>query len=113
MVGAADASFVVSIGCSLVVVVPATGSALPAGHGPDFCAFLRAAVFAPQRLKSPPDADGDMGTPLVCGAEDVTVAVDDPEDVEAIEEEEFARWALLRGMNMRVTSSAFIAAIPP
>lgn len=30
-----------------------------------------------------------------------------------MEEEELARWALLRGMNMRATSSAFMELRPP
>ena len=35
------------------------------------------------------------------------------EDIEDIEEDELARWALFRGMNIRATSSAFMALRPP
>jgi hypothetical protein len=41
------------------------------------------------------------------------VELDEAEEVEAIEEEELARWALLRGMNIRATSSAFMELRPP
>lgn len=52
--------------------------------------------------------------PLLCGADCVIVEFDDveeAEELEAIEEtedEEFVRWALFRGMNIRATSSACI-----
>lgn len=86
------------------------GSALLAGHGPTLWFFFRAAAVPPQEFTS---ADVDMGTPLVCGTVEVVVAVDDDDEVEAIEDEELARCALLRGMNIRATSSAFIALSPP
>jgi hypothetical protein len=59
----------------------------------------------------------DIGTPFICGASgDMVVVLDDEEDeeeLEATDEEEFARCALFRGMNIRATSSAFIAVRPP
>ncbi len=39
--------------------------------------------------------------------------VEEFEDIEDIEEDELARWALFRGMNIRATSSAFMALRPP
>ena len=58
----------------------------------------------PQELSSPV---ADIGTPLACGG------VCDKVLVEDIEEEELVRCALLRGMNIRDTSSAFIELSPP
>ncbi len=66
--------------------MPGIASDLFAGHGPVLWVFFRAAAV-PQELRSP---DADMGTPLVCGECEI-VAVEDVDDVEAIEEEEFAR----------------------
>lgn len=40
------------------------------------------------------------------------VYVDDPEDEEATEDEELVRCALLRSMNIRVTSSALMGSSP-
>jgi hypothetical protein len=39
--------------------------------------------------------------------------VDDEEELEAIDDEELARCALFRGMNIRATSSFIIALSPP
>jgi hypothetical protein len=41
------------------------------------------------------------------------VVVDEVEEFEDIDEEELARCALLRGMNILATSSAFMAVRPP
>jgi hypothetical protein len=41
------------------------------------------------------------------------VAVDDEEELEAIDDDELARCALFRGMNIRATSSFIIALSPP
>ena len=43
----------------------------------------------------------------------VIVEVDDEDEDEAIDDEEFVRCALLRGINIRETSSALIELIPP
>lgn len=74
--------------------------------------FFRAAAV-PQLFDS---LDEDIGTPLVCGVCCDTVEldeVDEFEDNEVIDEDELARWALFRGMNILLTSSPFIAFIPP
>jgi hypothetical protein len=54
-----------------------------------------------------------MGIPLSCGAGDGIVVVEDVDEFEDMDEDELARCALFRGMNIRATSSAFIAFRPP
>ena len=79
-----------------------TGSALEAGHKPREGFF-----FDAQLVGSVVD---DAGTPFDCV--DCGEMVDEDE-VEAMDEDEFVRWALFRGMNMRETSSVLIAFKPP
>ncbi|EHK97545.1 hypothetical protein M7I_6698 [Glarea lozoyensis 74030] len=68
-------------------------SALVVGHGPARCGFFLAAAVPPH---SPPEVD-----------------IEELEDVEEIDEDELAREALFRGMNIRETSSGFMALSPP
>ncbi len=85
---------------------PATGSAFEDGHRPLWGFFLTApAVCSPVVTGiSPFDCGG--GTGMV---KDVVEEEEDEEGaVEDVEDEEFVLCALLRGMNIRVTSSAFI-----
>ena len=99
----------VSTEAGRAVFTPDIASALFDGHGPDRGTFFLAAAL-PQLLDS---LDVDIGTPLACGACWVSVDVDDVEEFEDKEDEELARWTLLRGMNILATSSAFIELIPP
>jgi len=108
----AEVPLVVSIDWGRVFVIPDIGSALLVGHGPARWFFFRAAAVPPQEFTSP-DVDVVMGTPLVSGTVWDMVEVEDVDDVEDIDEEELARCALFRGMNIRATSSAFIAVSPP
>ena len=81
------------------------GSAFPGGHKP-LAGFFRA---------KPKPSVGVVPAPLVCTGDAVTVdALDAVELVDAMEEEEFCRWAVLRGPgeNMPFTSSEFIAPKP-
>ena len=89
--------------CGLAVVMPFTGSALPGGQSP-LVGFFRTAQL--------PDSPDVMLVPLVC-AEDADM-VDVDEFVEAMDEEEFCRWTVLRGpeANILVPSSLFMAARP-
>lgn len=89
-------------------MTPDIASALLVGQGPVFCGFFRAAV--PHELKVSP---AGMATPLVCGDGCTTVEFEDVEEREDMEEDELVRWALLRGINILDTSSAFIALRPP
>lgn len=85
-----------------------TGSAFDEGHR-----LLAGFFFAAKAPWSPVVVEiSDVG----CGEGTGIVNVDeeDAEDEdEAVDEEEFVLCALLRGMKMRVTSSAFIACKPP
>lgn len=91
--------------CGRAVDMPVAGSALLAGQSPRVGFFLCA-----QLAESPGVETG----PLVCtgGAVIVEVEVDEPVEVfEAIDEEEFCRWTVLRGpgVNILLTSSELIA----
>ena len=92
--------------CGLAVEIPVAGSAFPGGHRPLVGFFLAAQL----------PASVDTGAaPLVCADDAVIVeAVEFVELVEAIEEDEFCRWAVLRGpgVNILLTSSEFIAPKP-
>jgi hypothetical protein len=89
--------------CGLAVVIPVAGSALPGGHSPLVGFFLTAQL---------PDSPEVTLVPLVCAEEADMVDVD--EFVEASEDDEFCRWAVLRGpeANILVPSSVFMAARP-
>jgi hypothetical protein len=89
--------------CGLAVVMPLTGSALPGGQSP------RVGFFRTAQLPDSPDV---MLVPLVCAEDADMVEVD--EFVEAMDEEEFCRWTVLRGpeANILVPSSLFMAARP-
>ena len=89
--------------CGRAVVMPVAGSALPGGQSP-LVGFFRTA----QLLDSPEVTL----VPFVCTEEADMVDVD--EFVEASEEDEFCRWAVLRGpeANILVPSSLFMAARP-
>lgn len=89
--------------CGLAVVIPVAGSALPGGQRP-LVGFFRTAQL--------PDSPDVMLVPLVCAEDADMVEVD--EFVEASDEEEFCRWAVLRGpeANILVPSSLFMAARP-
>jgi hypothetical protein len=79
-----------AMGCERAVEMPETGSVLDAGHSPRG-AFFRAHVD--------PSPCGDGTTPFACDDDDAdTVELDDA--AEDSEEDEFARWTLLRGMNI-------------
>lgn len=92
--------------CGRAVEIPVAGSALLVGHNPldgFFLATQLTASFVAGLV------------PLVCTGVAVTVdAVDDAELVDAREEDEFCRVAVLRGpgVNILLTSSGFIAAKP-
>lgn len=105
---AAEDPFVASMDCGLAVVTPDIGSALFDGQGPVLCVFFRAAGVP----HAPASPDDGMEPPLICDALCVSVVVEEPEEddeeVDEIEEDEFARCALFRGMNIRATSSGFI-----
>ena len=86
--------------------MPVAGSDFPGGHRP-LAGFLRAAQL--------PASVGVDPAPFVCTGDAVTVeALEAVEEVEAIEEDEFCRWAVLRGPgeNILLTSSEFIAPKP-
>jgi hypothetical protein len=86
----AVAPFGANIDCGRAVDTPDIASALPVGHGPALCCFFRVAAV-PLQLPRSPDAE-DIGTPLACGPGCwAIVAVEDVEELEAIDEEEFAR----------------------
>ena len=95
------------IDCGRAFETPVIGSDFGVGQGTALCAFFRAAPVVPQLLISLPLAD-----PFDCVDEGEMVPVEDPEDAEVIEEEEFARCALFRGINMRATSSLFMEFSP-
>ena len=54
-----------------------------------------------------------MGVPLARGDGAGIVEFDEDDELEASDDDELARWGLLRGMNILATSSAFIALSPP
>lgn len=83
------------------MVIPVAGSALPGGHNP------RVGFFRTAQLPDSPDV---TLVPLVC-ADDADM-VDVEEFVEASEEDEFCRWAVLRGPEANILSSLFMAARP-
>ena len=89
--------------CGLAVVMPVAGSALPGGQSP------RVGFFRTAQL---PDSPEVTLVPLVCAEEADIVDVD--ELVEASEEDEFCRCAVLRGpeANILVPSSLFMVARP-
>lgn len=93
--------------CGRALDTPAIGSGFGVGQGTALCAFFREALVVPQLLISLPLAD-----PFDCTVDGEIVPVEDPEDVEDMEEDEFARCALFRGINMRATSSLFIEFSP-
>jgi hypothetical protein len=80
--------------------MPVAGSALPGGHSPRVGFFL---------VAHPPASDEVALLPLVCADEAEMVEV--VELVEAMDEEEFWRWMVLRGpvVNILLTSSEFMA----
>lgn len=88
--------------CGRAVDMPETGSVLDAGHSPRG-AFFRAA-------HADPSPAGDGPTPFVCDDEVDMVEFD--EAVEARDDEELARWMLLRGMNIWRYSSPVIGLAP-
>jgi hypothetical protein len=110
---AADVPFVANTDWGRALLTAETGSALFEGH-PVLWGFFRAALaFHP-----PPSLLEGIDTPFVCGVGCVIVAVEDDGDeltdaFEEMEDEELARCALFRGMNIRATSSAFIEVRPP
>jgi len=91
--------------CGRVVVMPVEGSALPCGHIP-LAGFFRAA-----QLPASAAAAAAAALPLFCTDGAVIVAV---ELVEAMEDDEFCRWTVLRGaeVNILPTSSGFITPKP-
>lgn len=92
--------------CGRAVEIPVAGSALPVGQRPLVGFFLDAQLTA---------SFAAAVAPLVCTAVAVAVdVVDDAELVDASDEEEFCRVAVLRGpgANILVTSSGFIAVKP-
>ena len=87
---------------------PATGSAFEEGHRP-LCGF-----FLPGPAPCSPFVIGVSLFDCGEGRGMLNVVVDEEEEaVEDVEDEELVLCALLRGMNMRVTSSAFIECNPP
>ena len=76
--------------CGRAVDMPETGSVLDAGHSP------RGPFFRAAQLDASPAGAGP--TPFVCDEDDDIVGAD--EAVEASDDEELARWMLLRGMNI-------------
>jgi hypothetical protein len=108
--GVAGDPFVVNIDWGRAVATPDGGSDLLAGQGPALCGFFRAAAV-PQDVISPV---AGIGVPFICGDDTAgTVAVEDVEELEDIEEEELARCALFRGINIRATSLVFMGLSPP
>lgn len=85
--------------------MPVAGSDFPGGHRPRV-GFFRAAQL-------PASVPGGCTAPLVWGW-DGAERVDIEDAVEAMDEEEFWRWAVLRGpgVNILVTSSEFMAPKP-
>lgn len=94
--------------CGRAVDMPVAGSAFPGGQSPLAGFFLAAQL----------PASAAVGvTPFVCTDGAVTVDVDVVELVElvdAMDEEEFCRWAVFRGpgVNILLTSSEFITPKP-
>lgn len=90
---------------------PETGSAFDEGHR------LLAGFFLAAEAPWSPFVVGVSGVDCRgCGEGTGIVNVDEEdaeEEDEAVDEEEFVLCALLRGINIRVTSSAFIACKPP
>lgn len=85
--------------------MPETGSALDAGQRP-LIGFFRG--------PHPPGSPFVVGvSPLGCEVATGIVYVDDPDDEDARDDEELVRCALLRGMSIRVTSSALMGFNPP
>lgn len=91
------------ISCGRAGVIPETGSALDEGQRPLAGFFLDA---------HPPSSPfAREGPPLTWELVAVIVGVPDDEDV--MVEDEFERWALLRGMNILETSSVLMEFSPP
>jgi hypothetical protein len=85
---------------------PVAGSAFPGGHSP------RVGLFFTAQLTASPDVGAE---PLVWADVAVMVeALEEAELVDARDEDEFCRWAVLRGPgeNILETSSGFIALHP-
>ena len=90
---------------------PATGSGFEDGHRPLWAFFLTApGPCSPLVMAISPFGWGE-GTGMVNVVEEEEEGA--VEDVEDVEDEELVLCAVLRGMNMRVTSSAFIECNPP
>lgn len=87
--------------CVRAVDMPETGSAFVEGQRPLAGFFLD---------PHPPRSPFAMGV-AACGLGAVMVEVDEDED--AIDEDEFVRCALFRGMNILETSSALMELSPP
>lgn len=87
--------------CGRAVEIPEMGSVLDAGHS-TLGAFFRAAHVDPSPT-------GEGPTPFVC--EDDVDKVELVEACEERDEDEFVRWALLRGMNI-LKSSVLMGAAP-
>ena len=91
--------------CGRAVEIPVAGSALPGGHSP-LAGFFRCAQL--------PESTA-VGVPLVCCATGAVMVAVDVEElfelVEAIDDDEFCRWTVLRGAgaNILLTSSELIA----
>lgn len=91
-------------GCGLApAVIPVAGSAFPGGHSPLEGFFLVAKL---------PASDDVPLVPFVC-ADDADI-VEVEELVDAMDEDEFCRWTVLRGpgLNILLTSSEFMAPKP-
>ena len=94
--------------CGRGFEIPDTDSAFDDGHSPR-AAFLRCVQPSLSVISLNDD-------PLDCGGLLTTVevdAVDEPEAVEDIDDEEFTLCGPFRGMNIRVTSSALMEFNPP
>ena len=92
--------------CGRAVVNPETGSAFDEGQRP-LVAFLR----PPQ----PPCSPFVIGVSLFVGGSGVGTVdgeLDDVDEEVATDDAEFVRCGLLRGMNIRVTSSALMVSGP-
>ena len=113
---AADAPFVARTDCGRAVLTVATGSDLVEGQGPALCGFFRAAVA----VQPPTSLAAGINTPFVWVFDCVIVVLEEEEErdeaedaLEVIEDDELARCALFRGMNIRATSASFIELSPP